>query len=219
MDQYRKTIEESEGMKRGMISYLKGVVEQVNENSIVLENGGIGYEIFVPTSLAMTLSTGGEVIKLHTYFNVREDAMQLYGFLSAEDLSMFKLLIGVNGVGPKVGLGILSGLSTDEIRFAVLSDDVKTIMKAPGIGKKTAAKLILELKDKFDLEEVIQQKGINQDVISGMPGVGEAKNEAIMALTALGYSNSDALKAVGRVELTPNMDVEMILKTALKYMT
>ena len=112
----------------------------------------MGYNIFMPMASVDTALHTGEEAKIYTYLNVREDAMQLFGFLTKDDLNTFKLLLSVNGIGPKAALGVLSGLSADELRFAVLADDVKTISKAPGIGKKTAQKLMLEFKDKLDLE-------------------------------------------------------------------
>jgi Holliday junction DNA helicase, RuvA subunit len=199
-----------------MISYLKGQIVEIDMNTIILEVQDIGYEIFMPIRAIEALPKVGSEIKLHTYFNVREDAMQLYGFLNKDELNVFKLLITVNGVGPKAGLGILSTLSPDDIRFAVLGDDAVTIAKAPGIGKKTASKLVLELKDKFNLEDVVEQRFENaQAEITSMSNM-DSVTEAIQALAALGYSNADALKAVKKVNVTEDMDVEAILKLALK---
>ena len=129
-----------------MIAFVRGTAVDMTENSVIVEAGGIGYEIYM-TGTDLSQIHMGEEVKIHTYFNVREDAMQLYGFRSKDDLQMFKLLLGVNGVGPKAAVGVLAGITADELRFAILSDDVKTLSKAPGIGKKTAQKLILELKD------------------------------------------------------------------------
>ena len=141
-----------------MISFIRGKIVDSSETSLILENGGIGYEIFMTgASMEKALRERDEV-KIHTYFHIREDAMQLYGFLTKDDLQIFRLLLGVNGIGPKAALGILAALSADELRFAVLSDDVKTISRAPGIGKKTAQKLILELKDKLKLEDAFEAK-------------------------------------------------------------
>ena len=143
--------------------------------------------------------------------------MQLFGFLSRDELNTFRLLLGVNGIGPKAALGILSGLSPDELRFAVLADDAKTISRAPGVGKKTAQKLILELKDKLNLQEALELKAEHAQGVQGEDtGLSEIKKEAVEALTALGYSGADALRAVKQVELTPEMDVERLLKLALK---
>jgi Holliday junction DNA helicase, RuvA subunit len=200
-----------------MISYLKGQIAEIDMNTIILEVQNIGYEIFMPVRAIEALPKVGSEVKIHTYFNVREDAMQLYGFLNKDELNIFKLLITVNGVGPKAGLGILSTLSPDDIRFAVLGDDAVTIAKAPGIGKKTASKLVLELKDKFDFEEVVNQRFENtqtEDIAS--IGNMDSMTEAVQALVALGYSNTDALKAIKKIEITEDMDVEVILKLALK---
>ena len=161
----------------------------------------------------------GDEKKIHTFLYVREDILQLYGFFSKDDLGMFKLLIGVNGVGPKGALGILSGISADELRFAVLSDDVKTISKAPGIGKKTAQKMILELKDKLKLEDAFEMKLAHQqeEVAAGASDLRDSRQEAVEALVALGYSSADALRAVRKVpEEVQADDVEAILRAALK---
>ena len=204
-----------------MIAYIKGEVAWIEEERIVLESGNIGYNIMMPASSFDTQDLVGKEVKIYTLLNVREDAMQLYGFLNLDELKTFRLLLGVNGIGPKAALGILSGLTTDELRFAVLSDDVKTISKAPGIGKKTAQKLILELKDKIDLEEVFETK---QEHVRETEGKMESKEEnaakkdAVDALTALGYSSTEALRAVRQTGVTQDMDVETILKLALKNM-
>ena len=204
-----------------MIAYIKGEVAWIEEERIVLESGNIGYNIMMPASSFDTQDLVGKEVKIYTHLNVREDAMQLYGFLNLDELKTFRLLLGVNGIGPKAALGILSGLTTDELRFAVLSDDVKTISKAPGIGKKTAQKLILELKDKIDLEEVFETK---QEHVRETEGKMESKEEnaakkdAVDALTALGYSSTEALRAVRQTGVTQDMDVETIMKLALKNM-
>ena len=145
--------------------------------------------------------------------------MQLYGFLNKDDLQMFRLLLGVNGIGPKAALGVMSGLSADELRFAVLSDDVKTISKAPGIGRKTAQKMILELKDKLKLEEAFEKKMEHeQESAVGGEALRDGRQEAVEALTALGYSSTDALRAVRKVTDVDPEDVEGILKAALKHL-
>lgn len=199
-----------------MISYIKGIVADIEDNAVVVECGGIGYRIFTTPRVLQEDLRVGEDVAVHTYLQVREDDMQLYGFTSRDDLQIYKLLISVNGIGPKAGLGILSGLSADEIRFAVLSDDAATISKAPGIGKKTAQKLILELKDKFDLQDAFEQKLTNKN-ISANNATNEAQKEAVEALSALGYSATEALKAVRKVD-NNSEDVSVLLKEALKLM-
>ena len=198
-----------------MIRFIKGIVVDIEENFLILENHGIGYRIFTPASVLERYVRVGEEIKLHTYMNVREDAMLLYGFLTADDLRLFELLLGVSGVGPKAGLGILSALSADDLRFAVLSDDAAAIAKAPGIGKKTAQKLILELKDKMSLEDAFEKKLAHGQELPEITGTDET-SEAVMALTALGYASTDALRAVRAVDGHETMDVEALLKASLK---
>ena len=203
-----------------MIAYLKGEVVEIEEEKLILECGDIGYNISMPASALDGTLRPGQEVKIHTHLHVREDAMQLYGFLTRDDLKMFRMLLGVSGIGPKAALGILSGLSADELRFAVLSDDIKTISRAPGVGKKTAQKMILELKDKLDLLEAFDTKTMHvQEASQAETGdLVDAKKEAVQALTALGYSGSEALRAVKQVDVSPDMNVEEILKQALKKM-
>lgn len=202
-----------------MIAFIKGEVIEIQENKIILESSQIGYNIFMPGSTLDGMLHTGDKVKIYTYLNVREDAMQLYGFLTKDDLNTFQLLLGVNGIGPKGALGILSGITADELRFAVLSDDAATIAKAPGIGKKTAQKLILELKDKLNLEDAFEQKLSSRQMDHGEnPGSSDASKEAVQALVALGYSGTDALRAVKLVEGAREMSVEEILKQSLKKM-
>ena len=144
-----------------MYSYIRGTLADVEENLVVIEAGGVGYNIYTTGQTLDYLPSIGEELKLYTYLQVREDAMQLYGFLTKDDLRVFKLLLGVSGIGPKGALAILSVMSTDDLRFAVLGEDAKMIAKAPGIGSKTAQRLILELKDKLSLEEAFEQKLTN----------------------------------------------------------
>ena len=200
-----------------MIAYIKGRLSMIMENEIVVENNGIGYNIKVPSSLVSELGHTGSEVCIHTYLNVREDAMQLFGFLDRDGLLMFGRLITVNGIGPKAALGILSVLSPDDLRFAILSEDVKAIAKAPGVGAKTAGKLILELKDKVGLEEAFEKKLANVQK-KEMKGNGAASivSEAVSALVALGYSQSDALRGVNSVDITPGMTVEQLFKEGLK---
>ncbi len=138
-----------------MISYIKGALGAVEDDVIVVETGGIGLAVHVPLSLLEELPPLGEEVTVYTYFQVREDAMTLYGFLHRQDREMFKQLLGVNGIGPKGALGILSVMRPDELRIAIVGGDAKAISRAPGIGAKTAQRLILDLKDKVDLEEVM----------------------------------------------------------------
>lgn len=203
-----------------MISFIRGLVADTTENAVILENNGIGYEIFMTGSSIEQVSRIDGEVKIHIYFQVREDAMQLYGFLSKDDLEMFRLLLNVNGIGPKAALGVLAGLTADELRFAVLSDDIKTISKAPGIGKKTAQKLILELKDKLKLEDAFEKKLAHEQEAASVSGflIHDGRQEAAEALIALGYSSTDAMKAVRKVTDVSPDDVEALLKAALKQL-
>ena len=201
-----------------MYAYIKGILTEITEDAIIIENQGIGYEIAVPGQVLDYLPSVGEEVKIYTYQYVREDANLLYGFLTKEDVKIFKMLIGVSGIGPKGALAILSVLSTDDLRFAILGDDAKAIAKAPGVGAKTAQRVIIELKDKLSLEDAFEQKLANQAQKAELnPAVG-VKNEAILALTSLGYSQSEALKVLQGIEISPDDQVEDVLKMALKQM-
>lgn len=198
-----------------MIAYIIGTISEIREGSLVLENNGIGYSISVPSSALEGLTCGDE-IRIHTYIAVREDAISLFGFRTKDDLALFRLLIGVNGIGPRGALAVLSALSADDLRFAVLADDAGTISRVPGIGKKTAQKLILELKDKLDLQDAFDKKAEHTAAAGELPK-GSPQSEAVLALSSLGYASADALKAVRKVSSgEPGEDVEVILKNALK---
>lgn len=201
-----------------MYAFVKGRIDSLAEENVVLDTGGIGYNIKISSGTFAALPGIGEEVKLYTYTSVREDALCLFGFLSRDELEVFKKLITVNGIGPKGGLAILSVMSADNLRFAILSGDAAAIAKAPGIGKKTAERVILDLKDKISLEDTLIHK--EMQVVSNEEGAPEQKsrNEAVEALVALGYSASDALHAVKNVSIEEDMDVETILKLALKNM-
>ncbi len=199
-----------------MISYIRGELISIEEEKVVVDVNGVGFGIFMPGQALNMLPPIGEEVKLHTYMNVREDAMQLFGFLTRDDLNVFKLVIGVNGIGPKGGLSILSHLSPDELRFAVMSHDVKAISGASGIGKKTAEKLIIELKDKLSIEDVLE-RAVEKDNTAATNTNNQIHTEAVQALVALGYGNTEALKAVKKVDTSEDMTVEDVLKQALKY--
>ena len=185
---------------------------------VVVEVGGVGFEVLVSVRDAADMPPAGEDVKLYTYMSVSEDAIRLYGFLSQDDLNVYKTLITVSGVGPKAALGILGVLSANDVRFAVFSEDDKALAKAPGIGGKTAKKLILELKDKLKLEDAIQgaDARFQSAEASSSAAIDAELADAVQALTALGYSNSEALRAVRKVKVTEEMSTQDILKQALK---
>lgn len=196
-----------------MYAYFKGLIMDIEEDAVVLECNNIGYRIYVPTSVLSGLPGIGMSVKIYTYTCVREDAFILYGFLTKDDLSMFKKLITVNGIGPRGALGILSTISTDNLRFAILAGDAKAICKAPGIGAKSAERIILELKNKVDLQ---LEKTILPDAGSAGTVAVTARNEAVEAMVALGYQATEALKAINQIEITDEMDSGEILRLALK---
>lgn len=203
-----------------MIGYLKGEVAGIYGDRIIIEVNGIGYNVIMPASSLDLIDGLGISIKVYTYLAVREDAMHLYGFLTRDDLEFFKLLIQVNGIGPKGALALLSVMTTDDLRFAILSDDAKKIGKAPGIGPKTAQRVIIDLKDKVSLEDAFEEKLLNSRGESeGKASLSEAREEAAQALIALGYSSTDAYKGVRGADITGDDDVETILKKALKNMS
>ena len=200
-----------------MIAFIQGELCDAGQDTIVVACHGIGYEIQIPVSVAQVLPDPGNVVKIYTYTYVREDALGLFGFLTKDDLKIFKLLITVNGVGPKAALAILSAMTADELRFEILAEDAKAIAKAPGIGPKTAKRMIIELKDKLNLESMIEGHGDAEMSLSD-PGDAAAnvRDEVIMALTALGYGNTEAVRAVRAVSGADEMDSETLLKQALK---
>lgn len=210
----RISVEEKE--TEAMISYIRGELAGLERDKAIVDVQGVGYGIYMPEQSLSLLGPIGCEVKIHTYLNVREDAMQLFGFLTRDDLEVFRLVIGVSGIGPKGGLNILSCLSADELKFAVLSGDAKAICAAPGIGKKTAEKLIIELKDKLDLKEMLEPRSAAAAEIPSDGRNGDIQTEAVQALVALGYGNAESLKAVRQV--TEYTSVEDVLKEALKKM-
>ena len=200
-----------------MISYVKGALAEKSGDRIVVEAGPVGLGIYVPLSVLEVLPPLGEEVKIYTYLQVREDDLSLYGFLNRQDLDMFRRLIGVNGIGPKGALGILSALSPDDLRLAILTGDAKAISKAPGVGAKTAQRIILDLKEKVSAEEMLASVADTEERTS-VPLMQEAGREAATALVALGYSNLEASKAVKNVQITEDMDADAVLRASLKYL-
>lgn len=211
-----------------MISYVKGPLRAIEDDVIVIEAGSLGMAVHVPLSVLEQLPPLGSEVTVYTYFQVREDAMTLYGFLQRQDREMFKQLIGVNGIGPKAALGILSVLRPDDLRLAVISGDARAIARAPGVGVKTAQRVILDLKDKVSAEEVLMNMasqgadggtGIGAGITSGAAGMAAAAQEAVQALVALGYSHMEASRAVKKAEVTEDMSAEDILRASLKHLS
>lgn len=197
-----------------MISYIKGTLEDMSPGMVVVDNQGIGYQMMVPMR-GEAFPKIGQEIKIYTHMHVREDDVSLFGFLSKEEKEAFELLIGVNGIGPKVGLSVLSTLSVYELKMAVISEDVKTISKTPGLGPKGAKKLILELKDKLSFEE-LEEDGVGAEIFDTSADSSDSVMITIEGLVSLGYSKSEAAIAVNKVEDAKDFTPEELLKKALK---
>lgn len=190
-----------------MYAYIKGILTYKNYPVVVIEAGGVGYKINTTTNTIGKLPDLGEMVTLYTHLNVKEDIMELYGFYTKEELSVFELLISVSGVGPKVGATILSSVNPESFVVAVATGDTKSITKAQGVGPKLAARIILELKDKINKDGGVK---ISESVSQGQSL--EVNDEAVEALMVLGYSQAEAKKAVAGITGT----VEEIIGVALK---
>lgn len=201
-----------------MIAYLNGIVADVTKDNLVLDVNDIGYNVKISTNTAGRLPGTGKRVKLFIYTCVREDAFWLYGFLSKSELEIFKKCITVNGIGPKAALSILSVMDADEFRFAIISGDVKTIKKAPGIGNKMAERLILDLKDKITIDADMINGELADTESDHITMDTQQKKEAMEALVSLGYSQSEAMKAVSAIEGIEHLDSGAVLKEALKKM-
>lgn len=203
-----------------MIAFVNGILDEKRDLLAVIDVGGVGYNVNISAYTADRLPSKGEAVKLYTYMSVREDAMNLYGFLTRDELDFFKLLISISGIGPKGGQAILSVMTPDDLRFAILSGDSKAISKAPGVGKKTAERLVLELKDKISNDDIVMGRaGGSGDNSFSAGGDDTSQSEAVEALVSLGYGLSEASKAVRTVISAGDVnadDTEAILKLALK---
>lgn len=199
-----------------MIGFVNGEIEDMYEDRILVDCGFMGYNIYVTSNVLQTCSIGQEV-KLYTYLSVREDAMNLFGFLSKDELKVFKLLITVNGIGPKGALAILSIMTPNDLRYAIMTEDSKLISKAPGVGAKTAQKVIIELKDKLDLDILT---GINEDINVSYQDSNNQKDEIISeateALISLGYTQKEITKVIKSCDLSQCMSTEDVIKIVLK---
>ncbi len=194
-----------------MFAYIKGSLEQKSNNYVVIDVSGIGYKIFMATKAIETLGEIGKIVKVHTHYYVREDNISLYGFNTNEELRMFELLLQVSGIGAKSAIAMLSEISPSSFALAVISDDISQLVKIPGIGKKTAARIVLELKDKLKTEEAITK---TEEVKLSITNEEET-SEAIAALQVLGYTKREIEKALENVD-TKNLQLEEIIKQGLK---
>ena len=196
-----------------MIAYIKGILEEKNNEVAVIDVNGVGYQILIPYSTYQLLPEVGTCVKLNIYMNVREDNVSLFGFFTKEEERVFKLLISVSGVGPKMALAVLSDITPAEFSLGVITDDVSKLTKVSGIGKKTAQRIILELKDKLKNEDMVESKEYKLEAKVS----NNQTDEAISALQVLGYPCKDATKAVNAVD-TDGLSVEEIIKAALKLL-
>lgn len=194
-----------------LIAYVRGTLEYIDEDAAVIDVNGVGYQVFCAGATLEKLPRSGSPCKIYTYTHVREDAVLLYGFLSVDELKMFHKLISVSGIGPKGALGILNAMDPAALCRAVITEDIQSLSKAPGIGKKTAGRIVLELKDKLKTTDAI---GVEYAADTVSPHA-DSKQEAVEALTALGYTQSDAASVVFTVA-EEHMTAEQIIKLALK---
>ena len=190
-----------------MIAGLKGTIEAVGSNWVILDVGGISFQVFLPTSTLSAIGVIGKEVKLNTFLQVREDGMALYGFGSARELALFQSLISVSGIGPKLGLALLSVMDADQLAAAIARGDEDLLTSVPGIGKKTASRIVLELKDKIGKEWMITRE------LEAVQGNGDV----LAALTSLGYSVAEATRAVASLPASGELDLEEKVKLALKY--
>lgn len=194
-----------------MFEFIIGNIVSIKEDYIVLQNNKIGYKILTSINSMMNLEVGMEDAMIYTYLNVRDDGVYLYGFTSEEEMEMYKLLLLVSRVGPKVALGILSVFTPNQIKVAILSKDIETLCKAPGIGKKTAERILLELKDRIDKDEVLAEEGIDLNINNNY-------HEAINGLMSLGYTRIEVEKTIRNID-TSTMDIEEIIRESLKKLS
>lgn len=194
-----------------MISFIRGKLESKGTDYVVVDVGGVGFNITVPVGTAQELGDMGQEVTLYTYLNVRDDNLSLYGFKSREELYILEMLLKVSGVGPKVAMSILSTLSPSGFSLGVITADTKALTKAPGVGTKTAQRIILELKDRLSKDkDALLQEDLGDSVVTG----GNKEKEAADALMVLGYRGKDALNAV-RAVYDEDLTLEDIIKKAL----
>lgn len=196
-----------------MISYIKGKLEAKNLDSVTIDVGGIGYKIFMSVNSMDRLGEAGTDVKVYTYMKVREDDISLYGFCSNEELKMFEQLLGVSGVGAKSALSILANISPSSFALAIITGDINTLKGLPGIGAKSAQRMVLELKDKLKTQEAIQTEAVPMQISVK----NDKAKDAIDALQVLGYSRRDIESVILKIN-TEELSVEDIIKQGLKYL-
>ena len=198
-----------------MIAFISGKLCSLSENSIIVDNNGIGYLIYVSAATISKMPSIGSDVSVFTHMNVKEDDISLYGFCDTDELDMFVLLRSVSGIGPKVALSVLSSISPKDLSLAIITDDIKTLSKAQGIGKKIAERLVLELRDKIKTETLVQKTGIDISPQQQLKSASNERQDAVDALLALGHSKSEAVRTV--MEVTEEgMATDAIIRIALK---
>lgn len=202
-----------------MFAYIRGTLADIDENIVVVENNGIGYSVSSSMNTIRMLPNIGSEVKLNTKLIPKEDSLTLYGFYDKEELNMFELLLSVSGIGPKGALAILSSMTVSDIQFAVAGGDAKAFAAAPGVGKKTAERVIIDLKDKVDIIGAFEAK-ITSDLSGVKPAASNTvKEEVLEALVALGYSASNAARALDKMTITDSTTTEQLLSDTLKQMS
>ncbi|MCR4568192.1 MAG: Holliday junction branch migration protein RuvA [Pseudobutyrivibrio sp.] len=202
-----------------MLAYIRGTLSDIDENVIIVENNGIGYGVSSSMNTIRQLPTIGSEIKLNTKLIPKEDSLTLYGFYDKEELKMFELLLSVSGIGPKGALSILSSMTVSDIQFAVAGEDAKAFAAVPGVGKKTAERAIIDLKDKVDIIGAFESK-ITSDLSGAkVPVANTVKEEVLEALVSLGYSASNAARALDKMTITEATTTEQLLSDTLKQMS
>ena len=201
-----------------MFAYIKGSLEMKYKNYVVIDVGGLGYKVFMSENSINTLGEIGEVVKVHTYYRVREDDISIYGFKTQEELRMFELLLSVSGVGAKSALVMLSCIEPSEFAIAVISNNIKLLTQVPGIGTKSAQRIILELKDKLKAEQTeLDQEKLESEALKSSK-INEISQEAISGLMVLGYSRKEIEKAFEHLDVQ-NLSVEDLIKKGLILLT
>ena len=199
-----------------MFAYLKGSLEEKSTNFVVIDVGGVGYKVFMSASTISKIGELGSIVKVHTHYHVREDDISLYGFLSNEELKMFELLLSVSGIGAKSAITMLSNITPSAFAVAVISNDIKSLTKIPGVGQKSAQRIVLELKDKLKNEDAISKVDDKAVTVESVDSSANS-SDAFAALIMLGYSRPEVNKAIEKID-TSNLSTEDIIKVALKYL-
>ncbi len=194
-----------------MYRFIKGIIDEIGKDFIVVDNNGIGYKIYTSTNSILNIQDKPKQVKIYTHFHVREDDISIYGFYTKEELEIYELLLSVSKIGPKVGLGIISTIKPQQIKLAIATEDIVQLSKAPGVGKKTAKRIILELKDKIDDNISIESNDLEGQTDNNL-------NEVIGALLSLGYSKVEATRALSKVEIE-NQSTEDVIKAVLKQLS